>query len=136
MISECLLLPKGEMEDTVIKYQAKVTEIGPLVTEFIEAGILVFFGEGAPPELVEFSIIHDGKNLEKDLEAGDVIHIDKEVFKILAVGEVANENFRNLGHLIIKFNGKSKVELPGDVCVEQKKVPGVEVGSSLEIIGK
>ena len=97
---------------------------------------MVFFGEGAPPELVEFSFIHNGKNLKKDLEIGDVILIDEEKFRILAVGEVANENFRNLGHLIIKFNGKLKAVLPGDVCVEQKKVPEIKVGSSLEIIGK
>lgn len=120
----------------LLKYQAKVTEIGPLVTEFIDAGILVFFGEGAPPELVEFSIIHNGKSLESDLVPGDEITIDGEIFKILAVGDVANENFRNLGHLIIKFNGKYKVELPGDVCVEQKKVPEIRVGTVLKIMGK
>jgi PTS system glucitol/sorbitol-specific IIA component len=119
----------------MIKYQAEVTEIGPLVTEFIDAGILVFFGEGAPPELVEFSIIHNGKSLKSDLVPGDEITIDVETFKILAVGEVANENFRNLGHLIIKFNGKTKVELPGDVCVEQKKVPDIRVGTILKIMG-
>jgi PTS system glucitol/sorbitol-specific IIA component len=107
----------------MIKYQAEVTEIGPLVTEFIDAGILVFFGEGAPPEL------------KSDLVPGDEIAIDVETFKILAVGEVANENFRNLGHLIIKFNGKTKVELPGDVCVEQKKVPDIRVGTILKIMG-
>jgi PTS system glucitol/sorbitol-specific IIA component len=120
----------------LLKYHAEVTEIGPLVTEFIDAGILVFFGEGAPPELVEFSIIHNGKLLESDLVPGDEIAIDGESFKILAVGEVANENFRNLGHLIMKFNGKNKVELPGDVCVEQKKVPDIRVGTVLRITGK
>ena len=118
-----------------IKFQAEVTEIGPLVTEFIDAGILVFFAEGAPPELVEFSIIHNGKSLESDLVPGDEITIDDESFKILAVGEVANENFRNLGHLIMKFNGKIKVELPGDVCVEQKKVPDIRIGTVIKIMG-
>ena len=118
-----------------IKFQAEVTEIGPLVTEFIDAGILVFCAEGAPPELVEFSIIHNGKSLESDLIPGDEITIDDESFKILAVGEVANENFRNLGHLIMKFNGKIKVELPGDVCVEQKKVPDIRIGTVIKIMG-
>lgn len=119
----------------MIKYQAEVVEIGPLVTEFIDAGILVFFGEGAPPELVEFSIIHNGKVLEKDINPGDVILIDQSEFNVLAVGDVANDNFRNLGHLIIKFNGKSKAELPGDVCVEKKQVPPINVGSQLIITG-
>jgi PTS system glucitol/sorbitol-specific IIA component len=129
------MLPKNRIKNMLIKYQAEVTEIGPLVSEFIDAGILVFFGEGAPPELVEFSIIHNGKTLDQDLLPGDEITIDEEKFKILAVGEVANENFRNLGHLIMKFNGKNKVELPGDVCVEQKKIPDIRVGSILKITG-
>ena len=119
----------------MIKFQAVVTQIGPLVNEFIDAGILVFFGEGAPPELVEFSIIHDGDAQKKDLCPGDKVFIDNHEFLVLAVGDVANENFKNLGHLIIKFNGKNKVELPGDVCVENKPVPAIKVGSELKIIG-
>jgi len=119
----------------LIKYTATVTQIGPLVEEFINAGILVFFGVDAPPELVEFSIIHDGRELKKDLVSGDVVYIDDQGFGVLAVGEVANLNFRNLGHLIIKFNGKDKVELPGDVCVESKPVPPVKVGTIIKIIG-
>jgi len=118
----------------LVKYKAEVTEIGPLVNEFIKAGILVFFGEGAPPELVEFSIIHNGKSLLEDLIPGDQLMIDNEVFKILAVGEVANENFRNLGHLVVKFNGKTKVELPGDICVEKKKLPGIKIGTTLLVV--
>ena len=119
----------------MIKYTATVTQIGPLVEEFINAGILVFFGEDAPPELVEFSIIHDGRELKRDLVPGDVISIDDQEFQVLAVGEVANLNFSNLGHLIIKFNGKDKVELPGDVCVESKHIPPIKVGTILKIIG-
>ena len=119
----------------MIKYTATVTKIGPLVEEFTNAGILVFFGEDAPPELVEFSIIHDGRELIKDLVSGDVVFIDDHEFRVLAVGEVANSNFRNLGHLIIKFNGKDKVELPGDVCVESKPIPPIKVGTILKITG-
>ena len=118
----------------MIKYEAAVTNIGPMVTEFINAGILVFFGADAPPELVEFSIIHDGKDLKEDMVPGDVVMIDDESYKILAVGDVANSNFRNLGHLIMKFNGKDKVELPGDVCVESKPIPEVKVGTKLQVV--
>ena len=119
----------------MIKYQARVTGIGPLVKEFIEAGILVFFGEGAPPELAEFSILHDGKKPKANVTSGDTIYIDDNTYKVLAVGEVANTNFANLGHLIIKFNGKTKVELPGDVCVEAKPVPQIKPGTLLKIVG-
>ena len=118
----------------MIKFEATVTQIGPMVTEFINAGILVFFGPDAPPELVEFSIIHDGKELIEDVVPGDVVMIDDESYKVIAVGEVANSNFRNLGHLIMKFNGKDKAELPGDVCVEEKPIPEVDVGTKLKVL--
>lgn len=117
----------------MVKYEATVIEIGPLVKEFTEAGILVFFGDDAPPELREFSIIHDGKELREDVSPNDIIKIDNNSYKILAVGEVANNNLSNLGHLIIKFNGQTVPKLPGDICVEEKPVYQVKVGSIFKI---
>jgi glucitol/sorbitol PTS system EIIA component len=123
------------VNERLSKYKATVTEIGPLVGEFTEAGILVFFGDDAPPELREFSIIHDGKELIEDVVPGDAVIIDGSLYKVLAVGDVANKNLANLGHLIIKFNGKDEPKLPGDVCVEKKPVHIVKIGSTFEIIG-
>jgi PTS system glucitol/sorbitol-specific IIA component len=112
-----------------------VTEIGPLVSEFINADILVFFGEDTPEELREFSIIHNGKKLEKDIVPGDQIFIDDFSYKVLAVGNIANLNLGNLGHLIIKFNGLTEPKLPGDVCVEKKEIQPIKVGTVLKIVG-
>ena len=117
----------------MIKYQARVTEIGPLVSEFLEAGILVLFGADAPEELREFSIIHDGKILVEPVSPGDFFCLDDEKFKILAVGDVANTNLSALGHFIIKFNGSDEVEMPGDICSEIGKLPEIRVGMQLEI---
>ena len=117
----------------MIKYTAKVTELGPLVTEFIDAGILVFFGADAPEELKEFAIIHDGAKLEKDVTPGDMICLDDSCFSVLAVGEVANQNLGSLGHFIVKFNGESTPEMPGDMCVEMQPLPEIKVGTRIEI---
>lgn len=119
----------------MIKYEANVTGLGPLVAEFIDAGILVLFGEGAPDELVEFSILHDGKALHEPVAPGDVIVLDDQSFRVLAVGEVANTNLANLGHLVMKFNGASTPEMPGDVCVEALPIPPLHIGSRLQIVG-
>ncbi len=123
------------MNKNISKYKATVTEVGPLLKEFTEAGILVFFGEDAPPELREFSIIHDGVDLSTPITPGDKVILDGEEYSVLAVGEVANTNLSNLGHLVMKFNGETEVEMPGDVCVESKPVHLVQVGSTLEIVG-
>ena len=120
----------------MIKYEATVTEIGPLVSEFVNAGILVFFGEDTPEELREFAIIHDGKVLASDVVPGDTVVLDEDSYEVLAVGDVANKNLANLGHLILKFNGLDEAKLPGDVCVEDKPVHQVKVGTVFKILSE
>ena len=119
----------------MVKYECTITNIGPYVSEFLDAGIVVLFGADAPEELVEFSIIHDGKELKEALKPGDKVWIDSEQFDILAVGEIANKNFSNLGHLILKFNGQEVPEMPGDVCLNEKELPVISVGSKIKIEG-
>jgi PTS system glucitol/sorbitol-specific IIA component len=115
------------------KYQARITAIGPLVSEFVDAGILVFFGQTAPPELAEFSILHDGTHLEGVVSAGDRLCLDDHVYQVLAVGDVANKNLDTLGHLVVKFSGATVPQLPGDVCVEAAPLPKLELGMSFRI---
>ena len=117
----------------MIKYQAQITAIGPLAGEFIDAGVLVFFGLDAPPELAEFAILHDGSKLNSNVAPGDQLRIDGAAFAVLAVGEVANKNLGALGHLVVKFNGQTEPEMPGDVCVEAKALPPLKVGTQFAI---
>jgi PTS system glucitol/sorbitol-specific IIA component len=117
----------------MVKYSAEITEIGPLLSEFIEAGILVFFGDTAPEELREFAILHDGAQLHEDVVPGDQICLDDSCFRVLAVGEVANKNLAALGHFIVKFNGATTPEMPGDICADAQPLPEIKIGMRLEI---
>jgi len=119
----------------VVKYEARVVAIGPLVGEFTQAGILVLFRQGAPEEVADFSILHDGQDLHAPVAAGDQLWLGDESFRILAVGEVANTNLAALGHLVLKFNGQTAPELPGDVCVEARPLPAVSVGLTMKVVG-
>ncbi len=116
-----------------IKYQACIIAIGPLVAEFIDARVLVLFGENAPPELAEFAIIHNGRHLDAEVCPGDRIQLGEYSFQVTAVGEVANQNLRALGHLVIKFNGQTVPEMPGDVCAEVIPLPPIGVGMHFQI---
>lgn len=118
-----------------IKYQARVTAIGPLVSEFRDSGILVLFRQGAPEELAEFSILHDGETLHAPVAPGDQIVLGAESFRVLAVGDVASTNLASLGHLVMKFNDMTTPEMPGDVCIEARPLPSIEVGMTLQIVG-
>ncbi len=119
----------------MVKYEARITAIGPLVSEFTQAGILVLFGQSAPDEVAEFALLHDGQTLAAPVTPGDQLWLGEESFQILAVGEVANTNLGNLGHLVLKFNGATTPELPGDVCVEARPLPAVPIGLTLKIVG-
>jgi PTS system glucitol/sorbitol-specific IIA component len=120
----------------MIKYKAQVTFIGPLVSEFMDHNILVLFGDQAPEELQEFAVIHDGDGLKSNLEPGDIVSLAGKSFKILAVGDVSNTNLANLGHLVLKFNGETVPEMPGDVCLENGIIPVIQIGSQLIIESK
>jgi len=124
----------------MLVYSTTVTAVGELVSDFREQGILVFFGEGAPIELHEFSVLHKVEISQRAPEVGDLIRINSEdfseEFQVLAVGSVASDNLLNLGHLDLKANGLTEAELPGDVNVEARPLPMIKVGDKLEVIAK
>ena len=124
----------------MLVYSTTVTAVGELVSDFREQGILVFFGEGAPIELHEFSVLHKVEVSQRAPEVGDLIRINSEdfseEFQVLAVGSVASDNLLNLGHLDLKANGLTDAELPGDVNVEARPLPMIKVGDKLEVIAK
>jgi glucitol/sorbitol PTS system EIIA component len=114
-------------------YDLRVTQVGPLVDEFTEAGMWVFFHEGAPEELTEFALLHRAAPPLQPLAAGQMIKIDGTRYTVTAVGEVANDNLRNLGHLVLKANGADEPELPGDVCITEQPLPRPEVGTTVQV---
>jgi PTS system glucitol/sorbitol-specific IIA component len=119
-----------------IVYSSTVTAVGELVPDFAEQGVLVWFGENAPTELHEFSIIHVPEVATRAPQKGDMIKINENVFNVLAVGSVASENLLNLGHLDLKANGLTEPEMPGDVNVEAVSLPTVNVGDRLVVISQ
>lgn len=114
-----------------IVYSSTVTAVGELVSEFAAQGILVWFGENAPKELHEFSIIHVPDIALRAPQVGDKIMINENEYNVLAVGTVVSDNLLELGHLDLKANGLSEPEMPGDVNVEAVSLPTVNVGDRL-----
>jgi PTS system glucitol/sorbitol-specific IIA component len=120
----------------MIRYRTTVTSVGEMAAEFAAEGILVFFGPAAPEELHEFAIITTTSALESPVQAGDVVAIDGTEFPVLCVGPVANDNLSSLGHLVVKFNGLTDPELPGDVSLPSGAAPTLAPGSEIVISEK
>lgn len=114
-------------------YEICITAVGDLVEEFTAEGIWVFFHDDAPAELTEFALLHQAQAPREPLAAGQVVEIDGQRFAVTAVGDVANTNIRELGHMVLKANGECSPELPGDVCVEAAPLPAPSVGTTVRV---
>jgi len=115
-------------------YEVEVTGLGEGVEEFLEQQLIVLFNDNAPAELAEISVIHTTADLNGEIEAGDIISIDDQEFKIKAVGDVVNKNISRLGHSTLRFNGEVEAQLPGDINLEEAEIPKIEEGTVIKII--
>ena len=118
---------------SAVRYATTVTAVGGLVEAFRADGLLVWFAEGAPEELHEFSLLHAPEVADGGVQVGDTVDLDGHRFTVTAVGDVADTNLRQLGHLDLKANGETVPPLPGDVCVEKAELPVLVAGSRLTI---
>lgn len=108
-------------------YLTEITEIGPEVADLLEqAGTLITFESGAPPELAELSVMHDREHSrDEPPEPGDVVSIGPGRFRITAVGSKSWENMLKLGHASFKFNDAEEAGLPGEICLQSAGAEGV-----------
>ena len=115
------------------RYATTVTAVGEQVAEFVGQGLLIWFAEGAPEELHFFTVLHRPTVTTGGVRPGDLVRIDDKAFRVTAVGEVANDNMVNLGHIDMKANGASEAPLPGDLCLEELPLPEPRPGTMLVI---
>jgi PTS system glucitol/sorbitol-specific IIA component len=118
------------------RYATTVTAVGEQVPDFIGQGLLIWFAEGAPEELHFFTVLHRPTVTTGGVRPGDVVRIDDQAFRVTAVGEVANDNMVNLGHMDLKANGATEAPLPGDICLEELPLPVPRPGTELLIEGE
>lgn len=123
-----------EADGTLVVYATEVVAVGALVAEFVTAGVLVLFGEQAPEELHDFSVLHRPTTALHGPAVGDVVVIGDIEIPVLAVGDVVADNLLNLGHLDLKADGKDTPTMPGDVCVPEGTLPEVTVGQQIRIL--
>lgn len=120
-----------------VRLDTEVTGVGELAPEFLEAGIVVLFGDDAPEELQEVAVVHHATVNVGGVSPGDVVTVtsgsDTTTMQVLAVGDVANDNLTNLGHLVLKRNGETEAALPGDVCCDEGPIPSITPGDRITV---
>ena len=114
-------------------YSSEIVRIGEQANLFLDEGIVVFFGDNAPEELQDFAVIHKLEGITGEIKVGSEVTLSDVQLKVTAVGDVANENFKNLGHLVLKLDAATEAALPGDVSCSFEKKPEIEVGDKVMI---
>ena len=101
---------------TVI-YQTTITRIGQSAADALCDQMLITFREGAPADIEEFCFIHCHRVLNGSLQAGIRFELGQHHYPVTAVGSVAEQNLRELGHITLRFDGLSEAEFPGTVHI-------------------
>lgn len=114
-------------------YSTTVKAIGKEARSFQEQKMLILFGENAPIELRDYCFNIEVKQVEEPIARAMTIFFDEQAFKITAVGTHVSESLATLGHLTVRFDGKSEQTLPGTLHLEDKAYPIVEVGTVIRI---
>lgn len=115
---------------TVI-YQTTITRIGQSAADALSDRMLITFREGAPADIEEFCFIHCHGEMTGELKAGSQLELAGERYPVTAVGEVAGQNLRELGHITLRFDGQPQAEYPGTVHVDGPVPQAVTPGCTL-----
>ncbi|AIN17464.1 PTS system glucitol/sorbitol-specific IIA component family protein [Yersinia rochesterensis] len=115
-------------------YQTTITNIGGSAREALLDDMIITFREGAPKDIEEYCFIHQHSATDGELQAGNIMELAEIRYVITAVGEVATQNLRELGHITIRFNGDEHPEFPGSIHVIGPTPTDISVGSSLKFI--
>ncbi len=118
-----------------------ITEVGPDVADLVAGGVLILFAAGAPPELAEVSVLHavEGEAAARQPTPGAELRIGPLTTTLTGVGALAWAKVRQLGHVVVNFNGLDIPERPGELCAAAVDLaalvaalqPGVEIVISI-----
>lgn len=113
--------------------KSKVIEIGEMVSAFEEEMLLILFGPTATNELKPICVIHEFEQEPTQLlKPGVKVAIGNQTYTITKVGDSANTNFEELGHVSIYFRTGENDLLPGAIIAEPAVYPVVQKGDTIK----
>ncbi|HDT6508880.1 TPA: PTS glucitol/sorbitol transporter subunit IIA [Klebsiella aerogenes] len=118
---------------TVI-YHTTITRIGASAATALEEQMLITFREGAPADIEEYCFIHSHGELAGPLVPGAELQLGDRRYPVTAVGEVAEQNLRELGHITLRFDGHRQAEFPGTVHVAGPVPDAIATGCVLKFV--
>lgn len=117
-------------------WTATISHIGSDSAMMIEEGVVILFGEPVPPALADVALVHtNSEKAVREIAPGDVITIGDATYTIDDLGELANNNLNELGHIVLYVNKTDQTVLPGAVIVSGATGITPTVGDVITITG-
>lgn len=114
-----------------IIWHTTITRIGLSAADALSDQMLILFREGVPADIEAFCFIHCHGKLRGALLPGAQLELGQARYLVTAVGAVAQQNLRELGHITLRFDGRTTASYPGMVhvagTVPQSVAPGCVV---------
>lgn len=117
-------------------WSASVDRIGEFTAEMFDGGCYILFGEPLPDALADVSLVHKTRQApSRPIRAGDTLELGGVTLTLDEVGELANLNLTDLGHIVVYVNSPEQALLPGAVKASGSSRPQPVVGSPIIISG-
>ncbi|MBR6343351.1 MAG: PTS glucitol/sorbitol transporter subunit IIA [Selenomonadaceae bacterium] len=118
-----------------MKYEVSITAVGNLARTFLENNnSIIILDEGVRPNLADMVVEHTVSDLQADIAVGDKLKIGNTDFKVISVGDVANDTIREEGHCTIVVNAEGS--MPGQIIVKGPVPPRLHVGDQIQFFTK
>lgn len=114
-------------------YQSEIIQIGEFAQEALQDNMLITFKQGVPKDLADYCFVHTHSELRADMQVGDWVSFAEKNYIITALGDVANQNLRELGHVTWRFDGARVAEYPGSVHLQGEAPQKMPLNSTLSI---
>ncbi|GEB77430.1 PTS glucitol/sorbitol transporter subunit IIA [Sporolactobacillus inulinus] len=124
---------KKKTADQTEIYRTQIKSIGKSAKDFLQEKMLVLFGDEAPAGLKDYCFAIKVTPIQGEIQVGQHVAIDKDRFKITAVGNLVQKNLVDLGHITMRFDGSTTADLAGTLYLEAKPIPNLSVGSIIKI---
>jgi len=118
-------------------YESTFIAVGTSARESLDDNFIITFGEGAPQDVADYCFIHRTEvNEGGAFDAGSVLAIGEKEYPVTAVGSVARENLRDLGHITVRFDGAAEAEFPGTIHVAGSTPASIEPGQKFRMLSE
>lgn len=115
-----------------VKLTTSIVELGKQSGELVSNNMVILFDKKAPEAIKNYCLLIEDYQYDEEIVSGDYMSIDDKPFAIIKVGDAANENFKNLGHVTLSFGKKEEEDiLPGSIHLKEPLLQAIRQGSKL-----